>query len=323
MTYHKSILDTVGHTPLVQLQRVIGSIEALVLAKVEFFNPGGSVKDRIAIKMIDIAEKEGKIVPGGTIVEPTSGNTGAGLAMVAAVRGYKLIFTMPDKMSAEKESILRAYGGEVIRTPTAVAPDDPRSYYKVAERIVKETANAFSPSQYFNQNNPLAHYETTGPEIWDATEGAITHFVAGIGTGGTITGVARYLRQQNPKIQIIGVDTEGSIYYHRFYNTEGPIYVYKTEGIGEDFMPETLDMGLIDDIIVVPDGDAFRMARRLTREEGILSGGSCGSAVCGVCAIGNRLTADDVVVTLLPDTGKHYLGTLYNDTWMEDNKLLA
>lgn len=322
MKYCSTILETVGKTPLVQLHRVTDGAKALVLAKIESFNPGGSVKDRIAIKMIDVAEEEGRLKRGGTIVEPTSGNTGAGLALVAAVRGYKLIFTMPEKMSAEKESILRAYGAKVIRTPTAVAPDDPRSYYKVAEKIAAETENAFSPSQYFNQNNPLAHYQSTGPEIWKETDGRVTHFVAGIGTGGTITGVARYLREQNPQIKIIGVDTEGSLYHHTFYKTEGEIHMYKTEGIGEDFMPDTVDMSLIDDIVVISDKAAFRMARRLAREEGILSGSSCGSAVCGVCAIQERLNANDVVVTLLPDTGKNYLSTVYNDQWMKENGLL-
>lgn len=319
--YHSNILETVGDTPLVQLHRVVDS-KGLVLAKIESCNPGGSVKDRIAIKMIDVAEQEGRITPGGTIVEPTSGNTGAGLALVGAVRGYKLIFTMPDKMSMEKEQILRAYGAEVIRTPTAVAPEDPRSYYKVAERITAETENAFSPSQYFNQNNPLAHYQSTGPEIWDATAGRISYFVAGIGTGGTITGVSRYLRERNPQIKIVGVDTEGSIYHHTFDNTEGDIHVYKTEGIGEDFVPDTVDLALLDEIVVVSDADAFRMARRLAREEGILSGSSCGSAVCAVRSIQDRLSTDDVVVTLLPDTGKNYLSTVYNDRWMEENKLL-
>ena len=320
MHYRKNILEAVGNTPLVELHRVVHS-KARVLAKIEALNPGGSVKDRIAIKMIDVAERQGHLKPGGTIVEPTSGNTGAGLAMVAVIRGYKLIFTMPDKMSIEKEQILRAYGAQVIRTPTAVDADDPRSYYKVAEKIAHETQNAFSPSQYFNQNNPLAHYESTGPEIWSDTEGRITHFVVGIGTGGTMTGVARYLKQQNPQVQIIGVDVEGSLYHHRFHNTEGTIHVYKTEGIGEDFMPETIDLSLLDDIVVASDADAFQMARRLAREEGILSGSSCGAAVYGVSQIAPRLTADAVVVTLLPDTGKNYLSTVYNDEWMQKNGL--
>ena len=322
MKYYTNILETIGDTPLVQIRNVIGNTEAMVLAKVEAFNPGGSVKDRIAVKMLDVAEREGLIAPGGTIVEPTSGNTGCGLAMVGALRGYRLVFTMPDKMSMEKEMILRAYGAEVVRAPTAVEPDDPRSYYKVAERITGERPNAFSPSQYFNQNNPRAHYETTGPEIWRDTAGSITHFVAGIGTGGTITGVARYLRERRPGVRIIGADPQGSLFHHAFYNTEGKAHVYKTEGIGEDFMPTTVDLSLLDDIEVVDDRSAFVMARRLAREQGILVGSSAGAAMVATARVASAAGAGDVIVTLFPDTGKNYLSTLFNDQWMVDNGLV-
>ena len=321
MKYCENIIDAIGDTPLVRLQKITGGSEALVLGKMEGFNPGGSAKDRIAVKMIDAAEREGLLKPGGTIVEPTSGNTGSGLAMVAALRGYKLIFTMPDKMSMEKEITLRAYGAEVVRTPTAVEPEDPRSYYKVAERIVSEHEGAFSPSQYWNQNNPQAHFETTGPEIWRDTGGRVTHFVVGLGTGGTMTGVARYLREQGSAAKIIGVDPEGSVYHHQFHNDKGDIHVYKTEGIGEDFMPTTIDLSLVDDIVVIDDREAFAMTRRLAVEEGILVGSSGGAAMAGALRVIEPLGRDAVVVVLFPDTGKNYLSTAFNDKWLQENGL--
>lgn len=322
MNYFSNILETIGNTPLVKLNKVIGKGAQTVLAKIEYLNPGGSVKDRIGIKMIEDAEKKGLIKSGGTIVEPTSGNTGAGLALVAALKGYKMIFTMPDKMSKEKELLLRAYGAEVIRTPTAVSPDDPKSYYKIADKIVKETPNAFSPNQYQNQNNPEAHYETTGPEIWRDTDGKVTHFVAGVGTGGTISGVARYLKKKNPNVKVIGVDPEGSIYHHEFYKTEGEIHTYKIEGIGEDFIPKTADLSLIDQIIVVNDKDAFLMARKLAIEEGLLVGSSSGAAVFATLKIIEELDKGSLVVVLLPDTGRNYLSTVFDDGWMKQNRFL-
>jgi cystathionine beta-synthase len=322
MRYFENITETIGQTPLVKLNKIVHGTKPLLLAKVEYFNPGGSVKDRIGIKMLLDAEKKGLIRKGGTIVEPTSGNTGVGLALFAIQRGYKMIFTMPDKMSLEKERLLRAFGAEVIRTPTAVAPDDPRSYYKVAERIVEKTPNAFLPNQYANQNNPQAHFETTGPEIWKETEGKITHFVAGVGTGGTITGVARYLKKKNPKIKVIGADPEGSIYHHHFYGTEGPVHTYKTEGIGEDFIPTIVDLNLLDEIIVVNDKESFDMTRRLAREEGLFVGGSSGTAVVAAVKVARKLNRNQVVVVLLPDTGRSYLSTIFNDEWMKENGLL-
>jgi cystathionine beta-synthase len=320
MKYHENVLGTIGNTPLIKLNNK--ESKATILAKAEFFNPGGSVKDRIGIKMLDDAEKKGLIKEGGTIVEPTSGNTGVGLALVAAQKGYKLIFTMPDKMSKEKELLLQAFGAKVIRTPTAVAPEDPRSYYKVAEKIVKETPNAFSPNQYFNQNNPKAHYETTGPEIWEQTEGKITHFVAGMGTGGTITGIAKYLKEKNPNIKIIGADPEGSLYHHKFYKNEGEIHPYKVEGIGEDFMPETADLSYVDKLMVVGDKESFITARKLAREGGLLVGGSSGSAVFAALQLAKEVEEDSVIVVLLPDTGRNYISAFFNDGWMKENGFL-
>lgn len=319
MRYYENITETIGQTPLVKLNKIVKGIRPCVLAKVEYFNPGGSVKDRIAVKMLREAEKKGLVKKGGTIVEPTSGNTGVGLALFAIQRGYKMVFTMPDKMSMEKELLLKAFGAEVIRTPTAVAPDDPRSYYKVAERIVEKTRNAFLPNQYANQNNPQAHFETTGPEIWKDTKGKITHFVAGVGTGGTITGAARYLKKKNPEIKIIGADPEGSIYHHQFYEKEGPIHTYKTEGIGEDFIPATVDLSLLDEVIIVNDKESFEMTRRLAREEGLFVGGSSGTAVVAAIKAAKKLHRDQVVVVLLPDTGRSYLSTIFNDEWMKEN----
>ncbi len=322
MKYAKTVLELIGNTPLVRLNSVTKGIRATVLAKVEFLNPGGSVKDRIGVSMLLDAEKKGLVKPGATIVEPTSGNTGMGLALVACLRGYRTIFVMPDKMSKDKELQLRALGAEVVWTPTAVEPDDPRHYCNVAERIVRETPGAFSPNQYSNPSNPLAHYETTGPEIWRDTGGKVTHFVAGVGTGGTISGTARFLKEKNPKIQVIGADPEGSIYYPRFYRKKEDLHLYKTEGIGEDFIPGTVDFKVIDEIIRVTDKEAFTMTRRLVREEGLLAGGSSGTAVHACLKVARKLDKDALVVVLLPDSGRSYLRTIFNDEWMRKEGFL-
>jgi cystathionine beta-synthase len=309
-----SILELVGNTPLVRLSRLIEAerLRCDLLAKVELTNPGGSVKDRVAIAMIDAAEEAGLLRPGGTIVEPTSGNTGAGLAIVAAQRGYQCIFVMSDKMSDEKVALLRSYGAEVVVCPTAVPPEDPRSYYSTAERLVRETPGAFRPDQYSNAANPRAHELTTGPEIWQQTDGRVTHFVAGIGTGGTITGVARALKAQNPAVQIIGADPSGSVY------SGGTGRPYLVEGVGEDFWPTTFDPKLVDRVIEVSDADSFLTARRVTREEGLLIGGSCGTAVHAALEVARELGPDDVVVVLLPDSGRSYLSKIFDDDWMFD-----
>jgi cystathionine beta-synthase len=309
-----SILDLVGNTPLVRLSRLIEAeqLRCDLLAKVEITNPGGSVKDRVAIAMIDAAEEAGLLQPGGTIVEPTSGNTGAGLAIVAAQRGYRCIFVMSDKMSDEKVALLRAYGAEVVVCPTAVPPEDPRSYYSTAERLVRETAGAFRPDQYSNPANPRAHELTTGPEIWRQTNGRITHFVAGIGTGGTITGVARFLKAQNPAVQIVGADPSGSVY------SGGTGRPYLVEGVGEDFWPKTFDPGMVDRVIEVSDADSFSTARRVTRQEGLLIGGSCGTAVHAALELAKELGPEDMVVVLLPDSGRSYLTKIFDDQWMFD-----
>ena len=309
-----SILDLVGNTPLVRLARLIEAegLTCDLVAKVEVVNPGGSVKDRVAIAMIDAAEASGALQPGGTIVEPTSGNTGAGLAIVAAQRGYHCIFVMSDKMSDEKIALLRSYGAEVVVCPTAVPPEDPRSYYSTAERLVRETPGAFRPDQYSNPANPLAHEQTTGPEIWRQTDGKITHFVAGIGTGGTITGVARYLKAQNPNVQIVGADPSGSVY------SGGTGRPYLVEGVGEDFWPTTFDPSLVDRVIEVSDADSFLTARRVTQREGLLIGGSCGTAVHAALEVARELGPGDIVVVLLPDSGRSYLSKIYDDEWMFD-----
>lgn len=317
-----NILQTVGHTPIVRLHHVTDGAAPDILAKVEFFNPGGSVKDRIGLGMIEAAERDGRLKPGGTIVECTSGNTGVGLAIAAALKGYHAIFTMPDKMSDEKIRVLRAYGAQVIVTPTAVEPEDPRSYYSVARRIAADTPGAVLVDQYSNPANPMAHYLSTGPEIWDQTGGRITHFICTIGTGGTITGTGRYLKERNAAIQVVGVDPVGSILHDYFYTgVMPPAHSYAVEGIGEDFIPSVYDFDVIDDIVQVTDGESFRMARRLVREEGMFVGGSCGSAVAGALAYARdrALGPDAVVVVLLPDSGARYLSKLFNDDWLREN----
>lgn len=322
--YHETILSTVGLTPLVRLNKVTAGLKPHVFAKVEFFNPGGSVKDRIGIGIIEEAEREGRLKPGGTIVEATSGNTGLGLAIAAAVKGYHCIFTMPDKMSIEKIRLLRAFGAEVIVTPTAVPHESPESYTEVAKRIVRETPNSILANQYYNPKNPEAHYLTTGPEIWEQTGGQITHFVCGIGTGGTITGTGRYLKERNSAIKVIGIDPKGSVLREYFYTRKfSPVFkTYKVEGIGQDYVPGVLQFQFVDDVIEVTDRESFLMARRLTREEGIFVGGSAGTAMAGALKYAERLGSDDIVVVLLPDTGERYLSKIYNDDWMRENRFL-
>jgi len=318
---YNHISELTGHTPLVRIAAKDPSIKCMVAAKVEAFNPGGSVKDRIASYMIDIAEREGKLRPGGTIIEGTSGNTGLGLAILASARGYKCIFTIPDKMSQEKINLLKAFGGEVVVCPTAVEPDDPRSYYSVADRLHKQIENSFYPNQYFNPSNPQAHYETTGPEIWEDTDGRITHFVCGIGTGGTISGAGRYLKEKNPDIRVIGCDPEGSLYYEYFRTGKlGTPNTYKVEGVGEDLIPGTVDFSVVDDVVQVSDRDSFNAARRLCKTEGIFSGGSCGTAIVGALRVARELPGEALVVVLLPDTGERYLSKMYNDEWMKENQ---
>jgi cystathionine beta-synthase len=319
--YAESVLDLIGGTPLVRLSSVtrdLGPDAPLVLAKVEFLNPGGSVKDRIAVRMVDAAEASGALKPGGTIVEPTSGNTGIGLALVAQQRGYKCIFVCPDKVAEDKVNTLRAYGAEVVVCPTAVDPSDPRSYYSVSDRLARETPDAWKPDQYSNPDNPRSHYETTGPEIWAQTDGRITHFVTGVGTGGTISGTGRYLKEASKgAVQVIGADPEGSVY------SGGTGRPYLVEGVGEDFWPDAYDRSIADEIVAVSDGDSFAMTRRLAREEGLLVGGSCGMAVAAALRVAERLTEDDVVVVLLPDGGRGYLAKIFSDRWMADYGFLG
>lgn len=315
MRYHENILGAIGATPLVRLGRIERGegLEATLLAKVEYLNPGGSVKDRPALKMIEDAEERGALQPGGTIVEPTSGNTGAGLAIAAAVRGYRCVCVMPDKVSQEKRDLLRALGAEVVITPT-VAPEDPESYYAVAERMAGELPGGFKPGQYENTANAQAHYETTGPELWEQTEGGLTHFVAGMGTCGTITGVGRYLKERDPGIQVVGADPEGSI----FSDPEN-IHNYAVEGVGEDFYPGNHDPQVVDSVVQVTDRESFLMTRRLMAEEGLFVGGSCGMAVVAAVRASKGLSADAVVVVLLPDTGRNYVSKVFDDAWVLEN----
>ncbi len=314
---YENILQAVGRTPLIRLNRIAEGIAAPIYAKADFLNPGGSVKDRIAIRMIEDAEKRGLIQPGGTIIEGTSGNTGFGLAMVAAVNGYKAIFTINDKQSQEKMDALRALGAEVIVCPTAVEPEDPRSYYSVAKKLAKEIPNSYYPFQYGNPQNPETHYQITGPEIWEDTEGRITHFVAGMGTGGTLSGIGRYLKEKNPSIQVIGADPEGSIYYEHFKKgTHGKAHPYVVEGIGEDFLPTTMDFQVLDDVLQVTDQECFVWTRKLARTDGIFTGGSSGAALSVTLRIARQLPADALVVVFFPDAGDRYLSKIYNDDWM-------
>jgi cystathionine beta-synthase len=307
---YPTVLDLVGDTPLVRLQKVGAGLGPTLLAKLEYMNPGGSVKDRIGLRMIEAAEREGKLKPGGTIVEPTSGNTGVGLAMAAAIKGYRMIFVMPDKMSQEKISLLRAFGAEVVICPTAVEPESPESYYSVSDRLAEEIPGAYKPDQYSNRANPDAHYETTGPEIWEQTGGEIDALVIAVGTGGTISGAARYLREQKPDLLVVGADPEGSIY------SSERVHPYLVEGIGEDFWPQTYDPKLVDEYVTVSDRDSFLTARRLAREEGILVGGSGGTAVHAMLEVAKRFGPEATVVTLIPDGGRAYLSKFYDDNWM-------
>ncbi len=327
MQIHESVLGVIGNTPLVRLNQVTRGLRATVLAKLEFLNPGGSVKDRIGLAMIEEAEREGKLKPGGSIVEGTSGNTGVGLAIAAAIKGYRCIFVMPDKMSDEKVRQLRAFGARVVVTPTAVEPDDPRSYYSVSKRLVEETPNSILAGQYWNPANPGAHYRTTGPEIWKQTGGKIDYFVCAMGTGGTITGTAKFLKERNPDIKVIGVDPVGSLLYDTF-KAGGKIppgafpKVYKVEGIGEDFLPTTLDFQYVDDVLQVGDRESFLTTRRLVREEGLFCGGSSGTAVYAALQIARPLDGNKTVVVILPDSGSRYLSKVFNDDWMRENRFL-
>ncbi|MES2730658.1 MAG: cystathionine beta-synthase [Bacteroidota bacterium] len=324
--YHNSIIETIGNTPLVRLNKVTKGIKGTILAKVEYFNPGNSVKDRMAVKMIEDAETAGLLKPGGTIIEGTSGNTGMGLALAAIAKGYKCVFTVSDKQSQEKINILRAMGAEVFVCPTNVAPEDPRSYYSVSRRLNSEIPNSFYPNQYDNLSNTVAHYESTGPEIWQQTEGKVTHFVCGVGTGGTMCGVSKYLKEQNPAVTTVGIDTYGSV-FKKYKETgvfdENEVYPYMTEGIGEDILPKNVDFSLIDYFEKVTDKDAAVMTRRLAREEGLFVGWSCGSAVFGALEYARQhLKEDDTMVIILPDHGTRYLNKIYNDTWMKDHGFL-
>lgn len=325
MQYYENILETIGNTPLIKLRKVTQEIPALCLIKMETFNPGHSIKDRMALKMVEDAEKDGRLKPGSTIIECTSGNTGMGLALAGIVKGYRCIFTTTDKQSKEKMDVLKALGAEVIVCPTNVEADDPRSYYKVAERLSKEIPNSFWCNQYDNLSNRQAHYESTGPEIWKQTDGKVTHLVVGVGTGGTISGVARFLKEQNPNIRIWGIDTYGSVFkkYHETGEFDpNEIYPYITEGIGEDILPKNVDFSLIDHFEKVSDKDGAIMARRLAREEGMLLGYSAGSAVAGLLQLKDKLTPEDVVVVVIHDHGSRYVGKIYNDDWMRERGFL-
>ena len=325
MKYSKNILETIGNTPLIRLNSIVKNIKPMVLAKVESFNPGNSVKDRMALKMIEDAELQGKLKKGGTIVEGTSGNTGMGLALAAIVKGYKLICVSNDKQSKEKFDVLKAVGAKVIVCPTDVKPDDPKSYYSVSKKIASETPNSWYVNQYDNLSNTKAHYEQTGPEIWNQTDGKVTHFVVGVGTGGTISGVGKYLKEKNPNIKIWGIDTYGSV-FKKYHETgifdKNEIYPYKTEGIGEDIIPKNVDFDIIDKFEKVTDKDAAIYTRKLAKEEGIFAGNSCGAAIKGVLQLSKEFTKEDIVVVLLHDSGSRYIGKIYNDDWMKKNKFL-
>src|SRR3954454_3572900 len=312
-----SLLDTVGETPLVRLSRIGAGFAPQIVAKVEYFNPGGSIKDRVAIRMVEAAERDGRLRPGGTIIEPTSGNTGTGLAIAARLKGYRVIAVMPDKMSREKIDLLRAYGAEVVVCPTDVDPSSPQAYYRVADRLTSEIPGAFQPNQYSNPANPEAHYLSTGPELWRQSGGHITHLVAGVGTGGTITGVARYLKEQNPKIEVIGADPVGSIY------SNDEVHPYLVEGVGEDFWPSTYDPSLVDRYVTVSDRDSFLTTRRLAETEGMLVGGSCGLAMHAALVVASEVADPDaMIVVVLPDGGRAYLSKIFNDTWMASHGML-
>lgn len=321
MKYYNNILETIGNTPLIRLNKITKDIQAKVLAKVEYFNPGNSVKDRMALKMVEDAENDGRLRPGGTIVEGTSGNTGMGLALAAIVKGYKLICVTTDKQSKEKIDVLKAVGADVIICPADVEPDDPKSYYSTAKRIGDETENSWYVNQYNNLSNREAHYLSTGPEIWDQTEGKITHFVVGVGTGGTISGVAKFLKEKNSKIMIWGIDTYGSV-FKKYHETgifdKNEVYPYVTEGIGEDIIPENVDFDLIDHFEKVHDEDAAIYTRKLAKEEGIFAGNSCGAAIKGLLQLKKNFSKNDVVVVLLHDSGSRYIGKMYNDDWMKE-----
>jgi len=325
MKYAKNIIETIGNTPLVKINNITNDIPALVLAKIETTNPGNSIKDRMALKMIEDAEKSGKLKPGGTIIEGTSGNTGMGLAIAAVIKGYKCIFTSTDKQSKEKFDALRAFGAEVIVCPTNVEPEDPRSYYSVSSRLEKEVPNSWKPNQYDNPSNAQAHYESTGPEIWEQTEGKITHFVVGVGTGGTISGTAKFLKEKNPNIKVLGIDTYGSV-FKKYKETgifdKNEIYPYVTEGIGEDFLPQNVDFSLIDHFEKVTDKEAAVMTRRIAKEEGIFAGNSAGSAMAGIIQMKDMFKEGDVVVVIFHDHGTRYLGKMFNDDWMREKGYL-
>jgi cystathionine beta-synthase len=312
-----SILDTIGETPLVRLSRIGAGLKPQLVAKLEMFNPGGSIKDRVALRLIEAAERDGRLKPGGTLIEPTSGNTGTGLAIAARLKGYRVIAVMPDKMSREKIDLLRAYGADVVIAPTDVPPESPQSYYRVADRLTEEIPGAFQPNQYRNPANPQTHYDTTGPELWRQTGGRLTHLVVGVGTGGTVTGCARYLREQNPDIEVIGADPVGSIYSNE------EVHPYLVEGVGEDFWPETFDPAVVDRYVTVSDRDSFLMTRRLAESEGILVGGSCGLAVHAALEVARGVDDESaVIVVILPDGGRAYLSKIFNDTWMASHGML-